>query len=116
MAPFSSSARASIARITDNPIPANDPVERGNQVTASKTNEMPTSSEGNMDAVLQESVEKGEAIRTSQAPNRKEVWSRSQQKRENAMVGPRFEQMIMEDQVCAAVWVVSPSSCNWSRN
>jgi hypothetical protein len=34
-----------------------------------------------------------------QAPNREGVWSRSQQAREKAMVGPRFEQMIMYDQV-----------------
>jgi hypothetical protein len=52
-----------------------------------------------MDIPLQESVEEGEARRTMQAPNREGVWSRSQQAREKAMVGPRFEQMIMYDQV-----------------
>lgn len=44
-------------------------------------------------------MEKGEEIRTMQAPDRKGTWSRSQQPREKAMVGPRFEQMIMADQV-----------------
>ena len=34
-----------------------------------------------------------------QSPNRKTVWSRSQNPREMAMSGPRFEQTIMEDQV-----------------
>lgn len=52
-----------------------------------------------MDKALQESPEKGEERRVMQAPNRKEVWSRSQQPREKAMVGPRFEQTIMQDQV-----------------
>jgi NADH dehydrogenase (ubiquinone) Fe-S protein 6 len=53
-----------------------------------------------MDAALVESVEKGEELRSMQAPNRKGIWSRSQQPRELAMVGPRFEQTIMADQVC----------------
>lgn len=52
-----------------------------------------------MDASLQESAAEGEAKRVMQAPNRKSIWSRSQQLREQAMVGPRFEQMIVEDQV-----------------
>ena len=93
---FSAAARL---RVTDNPVPANDPVERPSHSPVSKTNEMPLSSEGNMDQALQESVAEGERMRTMQAPNRKDVWSRSQQPREKAMVGPRFEQMIMADQV-----------------
>jgi hypothetical protein len=52
-----------------------------------------------MDKPLQESVAEGEERRSMQAPNREGVWSRSQQAREKAMVGPRFEQMIMYDQV-----------------
>ena len=84
---------------TDNPIPANDPVKRNPPSPVSATNEMPLSSEGNMDQALQESVKDGEERRVMQAPNRKAVWSRSQQPREKAMVGPRFEQMIMLDQV-----------------
>jgi len=43
--------------------------------------------------------EDAERRRQLQAPNRKEVWSRSQQPREVAMSGPRFEQTIMELQV-----------------
>ena len=34
-----------------------------------------------------------------QAPNRENPWSRSQQPRDRAMSGPRFEQTIMEYQV-----------------
>jgi hypothetical protein len=64
----------------------------------SETNEMP------MDAVhtsaaLQESVEHAEKMRVTQAPNRDQVWSRSQNPRAKAMSGPRFEQTIMELQV-----------------
>ncbi|GAB7342769.1 hypothetical protein MBLNU457_g0908t2 [Dothideomycetes sp. NU457] len=85
---------------SDNPIPANDPnAGKPGRSPVSSTNATPLSSEGNMDKALQESVEKGEERRVMQAPNRKEVWSRSQNPREKAMAGPRFEQTIMQDQV-----------------
>ena len=87
------------AVFADNPIPANDPKNRDTPSPVSSTNAMPLSSEGNMDKPLQESVAEGEERRVMQAPNRETVWSRSQQPREKAMVGPRFEQMIMYDQV-----------------
>jgi len=84
----------------DNPIPANDPSGGKPSISpVSSTNETPLSSEGNMDKALQESVEKGEERRVMQAPNRREVWSKSQNPREKAMAGPRFEQTIMQDQV-----------------
>ena len=82
-----------------NETPANDPNTRTAPQNVSGTNELATSSEGSFDKVLQESVEKAEQLRTMQAPNRKGIWSRSQQPREAAMTGPRFEQTIMEDQV-----------------
>jgi hypothetical protein len=85
--------------LADNPIPANDTKDRSTPSPVSSTNATPTSSEGNMDKPLQESVAEGEERRSMQAPNREGVWSRSQQAREKAMVGPRFEQMIMYDQV-----------------
>jgi len=47
---------------------------------------------------LQESVEDGEVKHHMQAPNRATTWSRSQQPRELGMVGPRFENTIMESQ------------------
>jgi hypothetical protein len=59
---------------------------------------------------LQESVAEGEERRTMQAPNREGVWSRSQQAREKAMVGPRFEQMIMYDQVSLSLHFTLPGS------
>jgi NADH dehydrogenase (ubiquinone) Fe-S protein 6 len=86
-------------KTTSNQVPANDPVERDAKPNVSETNAVPTSSEGAFDKVLQEDVATGEKLRTMQAPNYKGIWSRSQQPREIAMSGPRFEQSIMEDQV-----------------
>lgn len=91
--------RSAYSTTTDNPVPANDPQSRPARSPVSATNATATSSEGSQDKVLQESVEQGEELRTMQAPNRKGIWSRSQQPREKAMVGPRFEQTIMADQV-----------------
>ena len=92
--------RSAYSTTPDNPIPANDPKGRHPRSPVSATNATPTSPEGSQDKVLQESVEKGEALRVAQSPNRQGIWSRSQQPRERAMVGPRFEQTIMADQVC----------------
>jgi len=85
-------------------VPANDPNPPKIVQNVSATNAVPTSAEGIQDAALQESVEKGEELRIMQAPNRqspnrKGIWSRSQQPREVAMTGPRFEQTIFADQV-----------------
>jgi NADH dehydrogenase (ubiquinone) Fe-S protein 6 len=96
--------RSAYSTANDNPVPANDPKAREPRSPVSATNATPTSSEGSMDRVLQESVEAGEQMRTMQAPNRKGIWSRSQAPREKAMVGPRFEQTIMEDQVRTTGW------------
>lgn len=65
----------------------------------SDSNALPTSAEGAQDAPLQEFTEEGERQRQLQAPNRAGVWSRSQQPREKALVGPRFEQTIIQHQV-----------------
>jgi hypothetical protein len=71
-----------------------------------------------MDATLVESTEAAEKMRTMQAPNRKGIWSRSQQPREKAMVGPRFEQSIMGDQVCICFLILpnSPLCLLWAGN
>ena len=86
---------------TDNPVPANNPNPKLTQTefAVSSTNRLPYSAEGSHDAALVESPEEGEQKRVMQAPNREGIWSRSQQPRSKAMVGPRFEQTIMEDQV-----------------
>lgn len=80
-------------------VPANDPLPEKKVQNVSDTNAMPTSSAGNIDAALQELPEKAEQRRVMQAPNRAGVWSRSQRPRKEAMVGPRFEQTMMEYQV-----------------
>lgn len=66
----------------------------------SKTNELPIESP-HQDEAIQESVEEGEKLRVAQSPNRQNVWSRSQNPRAKAMTGPRFEQTIIEFQVCS---------------
>ncbi|KAI5235998.1 hypothetical protein E4T43_08881 [Aureobasidium subglaciale] len=106
-----------LVRRADNPIPANDPKNRDTPSPVSSTNATPLSSEGNMDKPLQESVQEGEERRVMQAPNRQGVWSRSQQPREKAMVGPRFEQMIMYDQPrpLAAIELIHKQPVNWVK-
>lgn len=52
---------------------------------------------------MQEMPEESEKQRQMQAPNRAEVWSRSQESRERAMSGPRFEQTMMQFQVCVTI-------------
>ncbi|KAH7396451.1 NADH-ubiquinone oxidoreductase [Pyrenochaeta sp. MPI-SDFR-AT-0127] len=102
---------------TSNQAPANDPVKRAVNPNVSETNALPTSSEGSFDKVLQESTAKGEELRRSQAPNRKGIWSRSQNPREVAMSGPRFEQSIMEDQPrpYAAIDLIHQQPVRWTH-
>ena len=86
---------------TDNPMPANNPNPKVSetQFAVSSSNVIPSSAEGSSDRALAEHPEEGERKRVMQAPNREGIWSRSQNPRSKAMVGPRFEQVIMEDQV-----------------
>ena len=73
---------------------------------------MPVSPQGlhDGDKPLQEMPEEGERQRVMQAPNRAAVWSRSQQPRERAMSGPRFEQTIMGLQVRGKSTLATPRS------
>ena len=82
-------------------IPTNDPSPPKPVQNVSDSNAVPISPQGMRDSSLplQEMPEDSERQRVMQAPNRKEPWSRSQQPRERAMSGPRFEQTIMEYQV-----------------
>ena len=82
-------------------IPTNDPSPPEPVQNVSDSNAVPISPQGMRDSnlPLQEMPEDSERQRVMQAPNRKEPWSRSQQLREKAMSGPRFEQTIMEYQV-----------------
>lgn len=80
-------------------VPTNDPNPPAAVQNVSDSNAVPISAMGLRDAPLQELPEDSEKQRQMQAPNRSEPWSRSQQPRERAMSGPRFEQTIMEYQV-----------------
>jgi NADH dehydrogenase (ubiquinone) Fe-S protein 6 len=86
-------------KVSDGNIPVNDPKEPRSPANVSATNAVPTSTFGAQDEALVETPEDGERQRQLQAPNRKGTWARSQQERSKAMVGPRFEQTIMEFQV-----------------
>ena len=87
---------------TSDRIPTNDPNPPAPTQNVSESNAVPISPQGLRDEErpLQEMPEDSERQRVMQAPNRKDPWSRSQQPRESAMSGPRFEQTIMEYQVC----------------
>ena len=78
---------------------ANDPRPPKDTPNVSLTDQTPTDSMGAEDAPLQEMAVDAERKRELQAPNRAGIWSRSQQPREVAMTGPRFEQTIMDAQV-----------------
>ncbi|KAK5111347.1 hypothetical protein LTR62_005187 [Meristemomyces frigidus] len=118
-ATLSSSRFASSSHSADNPIPANDPNPKPvhSPVSPSTTNAVATSSEGAFDKILQESPEEGEKMRVMQAPNREMVWSRNQKPRREAMVGPRFEQTIMEDQPrpYAAIDLIHKQPVRWTK-
>lgn len=96
-------ARASysttVPRFSENFMQANDPNPPTPKPNVSATNATPVDAMGSWDYSLQEEPEVGERNRQLQAPNRANTWAASQQPREKAMTGPRFEQTIMELQV-----------------
>ncbi|ROV98186.1 hypothetical protein VSDG_04418 [Cytospora chrysosperma] len=53
-----------------------------------------------------------------QAPNRKEIWSRSQRPRQEAMTGPRFEQtdFDLQPQSYAAIELIHKQPVNWTHD
>ncbi|KAH9898900.1 hypothetical protein F4778DRAFT_782500 [Xylariomycetidae sp. FL2044] len=54
----------------------------------------------------------------SQAPNRKEIWSRSQRPRAKAMTGPRFEQtdFDLQPQAPAAIELIHKQPVRWTHD
>lgn len=90
---------STIPRLSENAMQPNDPTPRTPKPNVSATNATPVDSMGQADYSLQEDPEIGERIRSMQAPNRASTWAASQQPREKAMTGPRFEQTIMSAQV-----------------
>lgn len=82
---------STVPRLSENRIQANEPVVKPNAEL--------TDRHVVWDGLMEEDPVKAERIRSLQAPNRATTWAASQQPREQAMVGPRFEQTIMETQV-----------------
>ena len=95
--PFSSRGYSSAPGTDRGPV--NDALPNKSVQNVSATNAVPVSASGQRDAPLAEPVEDAELQRVTQAPNRLQTWSRSQRSRAEAMVGPRFEQTVMEYQV-----------------
>ncbi|KAJ5181339.1 Zinc finger CHCC-type [Penicillium cf. griseofulvum] len=111
---------STVPRLSENPIPVNDPTPRKPTANVSETNAQPTEEFGRQryDSTLQEAPEVGERIRSMQAPNRATTWAASQQPREKAMVGPRFEQTIMETQPrpYAAIELIHRQPVRWTKS
>ncbi|MCJ1258648.1 hypothetical protein MMC24_006481 [Lignoscripta atroalba] len=117
---YASKTSAPTGADTDPPkgaAPTNDPNPPKQVPNISESNAVPISAQGLRDAPMQESVEDGERQRQMQAPNRAGVWSRSQQPREKAMVGPRFEQTIMDfqPQPYAAIDLIHKQPVRWTH-
>lgn len=91
---------ATVPRFTENFMQPNDPKPETPKTNVSASNATPVDSVGAWDAPLKEEPESGERNRHLQAPNRANTWAASQAPREKAMTGPRFEQTIMDYQVC----------------
>ncbi|KAG9230951.1 hypothetical protein BJ875DRAFT_470826 [Amylocarpus encephaloides] len=110
------SARRTYATIPNDRQELNDPNAPKDVPNVSKTNELPIESVHSSSA-LQENVQDAEERRVSQAPNRKSVWSRSQNLRSKAMAGPRFEQTIMEAQPApqSAITLIHQQPVHWTH-
>lgn len=91
---------STVPRLSENRMAANDPNPPVVKPSASTSN-VPADTMSAWDGSLSEDPVVAERIRTMQAPNRSSTWAASQQPREEAMVGPRFEQTIMQTQVGA---------------
>ncbi|KAJ5104336.1 Zinc finger CHCC-type [Penicillium alfredii] len=112
--PYSST----VPRLSENRIQSNDPTPPTPKPNVSGSNAIPTDSFGSWDASLQEEPEVAERIRSLQAPNRANTWAASQQPREQAMTGPRFEQTIMEVQPrpMAAIELIHKQPVRWTKS
>lgn len=86
--------RAALARYATGPPSTTTPVE------TIETNSTPIEEYGFQGEPIAETSDEAREVLSKQAPNRVETWSRSQQPRDQAMTGPRFEQTIMKLQVC----------------
>ncbi|KAA8642906.1 hypothetical protein EYZ11_009043 [Aspergillus tanneri] len=106
-----------VSRLSENRMQANNPSPPTKQPNVSASNATPVDSMGSWDLPLKEDPEAGERIREVQAPNRARTWAASQQPREKAMTGPRFEQTIMEyqPQPMAAIELIHKQPVRWTN-
>ncbi|KXJ94503.1 zinc-finger domain-domain-containing protein [Microdochium bolleyi] len=80
-----------------------------------KTETTPLQTKSQEDSLgLTENAERG----LSQAPNRKEIWSKSQRPRAEAMTGPRFEQtdFSVQPQPMAAIELIHKQPVRWTHD
>ncbi|MCJ1310461.1 hypothetical protein MMC25_004125 [Agyrium rufum] len=98
-------------------VPTNDPKPAKPAQNVSESNALEIDTQGLQDAPLQELPEDAERQRQMQAPNREKVWSMSQQPRDVAMSGPRFEQTIMDHQPqpYAAIDLIHKQPVRWTE-
>lgn len=114
-------ARASysstVPRFSENPNPANVEAQPP-KPNVSASNATPIENPSATNVTLQEDPEVGERYRQLQAPNRSKTWARSQQPRELAMTGPRFEQTIMgyQPQPYAAIELIHKQPVRWTKD
>ncbi|ODM21255.1 Lactobacillus shifted protein [Aspergillus cristatus] len=106
-----------VPRFGENSMQANDPNPPTPKPNASATNATPVDAMGSWDYPLKEDPEVGERNRQLQAPNRANTWAASQQPRQKAMTGPRFEQTIMElqPQPMAAIELIHKQPVRWTN-
>ncbi|EEH37235.1 NADH-ubiquinone oxidoreductase [Paracoccidioides lutzii Pb01] len=113
---FTTSA-SNLSEPAEHAIPTNNPNLRQKIASISETNAVPVDSMGAQDAALQESTEEARRNLAKQAPNRTTIWAKSQQPREKAMTGPRFEQTVMEYQPrpYAAIELIHKQPVRWTK-
>ncbi|KAJ5177278.1 uncharacterized protein N7482_003155 [Penicillium canariense] len=109
---------STVPRLSENRMQANDPNPPVVKPNVSETNAVTTDSHVVWDGLMEEDPVKAERIRSLQAPNRANTWAASQQPREQAMVGPRFEQTIMETQPrpMAAIELIHKQPVRWTKS
>jgi len=114
--PVRLSSRRSYAFSANDLQETNAPSDPKEVPNVSKTNELPMETP-HRDAPLQEFADEAEEKRVMQAPDRKGVWSRSQNPRAKAMSGPRFEQTIMDLQPRpqAAIELIHKQPVRWTH-
>ncbi|KAJ5688799.1 hypothetical protein N7462_003191 [Penicillium macrosclerotiorum] len=109
---------ATVPRLSENRMAANDPNVPAVKPSVSASNAVLSDTMSSWDGLMEEDPIKAERIRSLQAPNRANTWAASQQPREEAMTGPRFEQTIMETQPqpMAAIELIHKQPVRWVKS